>query len=1205
MMQFSNFEHAIIKSKALSILFDEYRYEDLLVAFFCVSIKRNNRSTLENCLSMNNALLEHSDKKCGIKPIVTYEEFTQFFTKLKKILPITCNDDYILPDFGEVKLVFNGKAYKTFIGTGHTQNYAYLSYLNVFAIISKKEEIFEQILEFYDGLISFFECVNTLENIHEIEFNLPSKDLFERTKQFFHNYNHEKNINIYNHVKKFTVIEQQYFVKYANKILPLFNTSLVIDVFSDLVAALEETEQNTLESVTNLGLAEYMNSANELADDFTTSNFIFPAVLFSDNKPIPQTNINFVIRTANGLIFCIEQKLWECEKNIFKDIVSKTNNNVILVETRKRANHSGAVAINITQPKKTVRFIVYSALYDINSPSISLEEFGEQDQNTLMMSSLDLISLLEFSDSVNEIWDFHYFYKEKKGLSICSFAGLTSVFLVWKNNEKYIEKGALHLDVINIGFNYVNEYIWNYYKEKLNNYPWEYVNSPMFNHPTFWIVNKNEGLFDFYESKFIKYYGTMARLGKITMFLSTNGFFFKKLSPTEQVKQIQTVFCLVEDIVLRGLHSLEENIKHFDITRPIFFHFIFQPSAYYDDNHSLNHQMRYINLNSFSTGNVVHIRFKIYENPLLNDINSANNRTVEAEFLRELFLPIKKYNQKLFDKINIELTAISSNAKNIGVYPVEISYLWEDTALSYNVSNESYHWARQRIAKATNKLGINYGEYRGKDANRIIRELQKNLIPDFELTLSNFNQYDLQITLESIYSRVIHEISILSLEYSNISDIDENTRAEIGHNIINRREELKHQKGVLEYLMESNLYCNRAQDKIASKNDLENLLAYANWLLVLSDNADFSYLSESDVHIVISHEKIINVVYDYIDNDFDYLSKRIYDDVGYEIKGDDIDKQFFLEATKAFLADTGINFSLLLDFLDFLSLHICKNEYNVVLPNVFQVNLDTLKNSFLSLCNSDYSDTELKSVIDFMTIKPSLLKTCAGKSDYYIPTGKRKLRNNRIELKCLWDYKGTIIYSPVMTHFSKEYWKNGFLDFFLPYNIELDRTQAALNLWKKRYEKQIVLDVEQCFKNCGYSKVYHNFDPRKINSKDSELQSLGDYDVMVVDTEQHIIWIVECKMLSKVGSIHDMYMQQEKFFNVHKDDEHFQRRIDFMAKNYHLILRYLNYDTNDSYNVEALMVINKVMISRYKKINFKILAIAELENFIKHKISNL
>ena len=79
MMQFSNFEHAIIKSKALSILFDEYRYEDLLVAFFCVSIKRNNRSTLENCLSMNNALLEHSDKKCGIKPIVTYEEFTQFF----------------------------------------------------------------------------------------------------------------------------------------------------------------------------------------------------------------------------------------------------------------------------------------------------------------------------------------------------------------------------------------------------------------------------------------------------------------------------------------------------------------------------------------------------------------------------------------------------------------------------------------------------------------------------------------------------------------------------------------------------------------------------------------------------------------------------------------------------------------------------------------------------------------------------------------------------------------------------------------------------------------------------------------------------------------------------------------------------------------------------------------------------------------------
>lgn len=482
---------------------------------------------------------------------------------------------------------------------------------------------------------------------------------------------------------------------------------MVIDVFSDLVFFEGETGENTLEDVTNLGLAEYMNSANELADDFSSSNFIFPAVLFLGNKSIPQTKINFVIRTAKGLIFCIEQKLWECEKNIFKDIVSKTNNNVILVETRKRSNNNSAVAVNITQLNKSVRFIVYSALYDINNPSIFLES-GEQDQNTLMMSSLDLISLLEFSDNVNEIWDFHCFFKEKKGASICSFAGLTSVFLMWKNNEKYIEKGALSLDVINIDYNYVNEYIWNYYKEKLNNYPWGYVNSPMFNHPTFWTVNKSEGFWDFYESKFTKYYGTIARLGKITIFLSTNGFFFNNLSPAEQVKQIQTVYCLVEDIVLRGLNSLEVNIKHFDIIKPIFLHFIFQPSTYYDNNHSLSHQMKYINLNSFSIGNIVHIRFKIYENPLLNDINSATNRTVEAEFLRELFLPIKKYNQKLFDKINIELTAISLNAKNIGVYPVKISYLWEDTALAYNVSNESYHWARQRIAKATNKLGINY-----------------------------------------------------------------------------------------------------------------------------------------------------------------------------------------------------------------------------------------------------------------------------------------------------------------------------------------------------------------------------------------------------------------------------------------------------------------------------------------------------------------
>ena len=1198
-MEYSCFENAIAKSHDLEELFKEYRYEDLVIAFFCVLIKRNNRSAQENCFSINQALLEHADKKCGLKRISIYDDFVQFFSKVKKLLPITCYDDYIVPDFGEIKVVFDGKAYKTFIGTGHPQSYACLTYLNAIAKISKKHEFFKQILEFYDELISFFECENPLKesskNERKIEFELPSEELFVRTKDFFYSYNFEKHIKIYDYIKKFTVIEQQHFLRYSGKLLPMFNTSLVIDVITDVVT----TTPHALESAVELGLENFMNSANNLANDYRTCFFAFPVRICSNNKPIPGTTINFVIRTSKGIICCIERKLWEQEKKNFKALFTKSpEKNIVLVENRKRFSSNGYVSMNVVNPEQSVRFIVYEPFLDINSLS-PLPQFNDPELNTVSMSSLDLIILLEFSDNVNDIWDFYCFYSEKNNIGIMSMAGLAGVFLTWKNNEKYIEKGVLHSNFINIDYNYVIDYVWNYYIEKLNNYPWKHVTKTIFEYPNFWLINTNNSNFYLYNSKFTNFGGRVAQLGKITVFLSTNGFFFQKLPPKEQHWEMETIFVIVEDILFRGLKSIEDILKHFDITKSVFIHLLFEPSAYYDSNERNSTQLKYINLNSFLNEGYIHIKFKIYDELLLKDINLANDRSIESEFLQEIFLPIKKIDPRLYEKINVELNSIASEKKQVGVYPVEISYLWNNVAPIYNVSNESYHWARKRISKIIDRHGIDCGEYRGKQANEIIRKIQKDLIPDFESLIIDFNQYDLQINLESIYSRVIHEISISSIEYSNISDVDTKIKNELYQTIITNREKLKHQKGVLEYLMESNLFCYRERDKIVSNNDLEKLLAYANWLFVLANNADFSYLSDSDLHIIISREKIIDVEYDYIDNKYEFLAKRIYDDNGYEPKGDDEDKKFYAHAVDCFATDTGVNYFLLLEFLNFLSLDISCCEHNELLPNVFQVNIEKIKNSFLSCCcNSNYSEKELNAVVDFITIKPSLLKTCENKSDYYLPIGKRKLRDNRIELKCLWDHMGTVVYSPVMTHFSKEYWDIGFKDFFLPYTSGLNNTQKALTQWKKRYEKQIVFDVKSIFRSCGFSSVFHNFDPRKIDQKDRKLQRLGDYDVIAIDTVQHKIWIVECKMLSKVGSIHDMYMQQKNFFQEHKEDEHFQLRIDYMNNNYHTILKFLNCDSRDDYSVESIMVMNKVMISRYKNVDFKILAISELENYV-------
>lgn len=90
-----------------------------------------------------------------------------------------------------------------------------------------------------------------------------------------------------------------------------------------------------------------------------------------------------------------------------------------------------------------------------------------------------------------------------------------------------------------------------------------------------------------------------------------------------------------------------------------------------------------------------------------------------------------------------------------------------------------------------------------------------------------------------------------------------------------------------------------------------------------------------------------------------------------------------------------------------------------------------------------------------------------------------------------------------------------------------------LQEWKNSYEKQIVYDIENVFKQEKYDIVRHNFELKKLNKEHP--QWLGDYDVFAVDINNRAIWIVECKVIEKVATFYDMYRQQNRFLmNIRK-----------------------------------------------------------------------
>ena len=150
------------KVKRLLKVFAEYEFDSVLKACFCVSINRDNRSALENCLSMNETLRQYSVMRNGRKRINNYLEFKEFFSKIERILPTSYMDDYTVPDFGEVRIIFDEIAYKVYIGTGHTQVYAYLASVETIAKALNLKNEFRSLLEYQDAVIRYFEKDNDM-----------------------------------------------------------------------------------------------------------------------------------------------------------------------------------------------------------------------------------------------------------------------------------------------------------------------------------------------------------------------------------------------------------------------------------------------------------------------------------------------------------------------------------------------------------------------------------------------------------------------------------------------------------------------------------------------------------------------------------------------------------------------------------------------------------------------------------------------------------------------------------------------------------------------------------------------------------------------------------------------------------------------------------------------------------------------------------
>lgn len=391
--------------------------------------------------------------------------------------------------------------------------------------------------------------------------------------------------------------------------------------------------------------------------------------------------------------------------------------------------------------------------------------------------------------------------------------------------------------------------------------------------------------------------------------------------------------------------------------------------------------------------------------------------------------------------------------------------------------------------------------------------------------------------------------------------------------------------------VETTLFNSRRGHVILSAENYQYLLAYANWLVVLSDNADMCYFTDDEVYIKVSGEYIIDVESNRESDQTlgEELAKRMYDNPGRFERDRSADEKFFEKIKQAFARDTGVPLEVFLKLMFYLETggNIGSELYHRA--NTLCFWKEDIIDDYCSVQN--VSKKLAEKALQLLSINPKRLKTKNNKTDFYLPIGDKEKRCDRYEVNPVYEYDDMIIYSPVAIHFLRDYWENSLFEFCMPYEIGLPSTKNVVTDWKRVYEKKIVFDLENVFKDNGFI-VRSNFELKNLDKKKYP-QYLGDYDLFAVNLQAKEIWIIECKVIEKVETFYEMYRQQNRFFKENKYDEKFQRRIDFLNANYAEVIRDLKLPI-EKYNIKPYMCVNKVFVSRYKKITFPILSYQEM-----------
>ena len=590
------------------------------------------------CLALNVCLIEYEEK--GSKRIGTYDEFKGFFGKIYDVMKPGIADDYTVEDFGEVQLRYNDKFYRVIIGTGHNNVYACLNFLPTLARNISREEELCLALEYVSGTIDYFIEENKNDGVVEKRFVLPTEILFYKVQKFF-----KEEVKKYDILEldslmmsEGTTIEKSHFVCREDNIYPLYNVSLLIDLYDIWENKIDFKEQI---SVANEGIIDRIYSLFEM-DRSRSCSIFAPAMIFPEQKyDSSQRTYTFIAKASRGVVVALNADEYE-EGQLEKEIANiekyHKSGTLHIAETFNRFDKSGLRGIHIPADMP-IEYLIYDSFMNPNQMHMSL---GEEGKKRKTCTALDVIYYLNFMDDIDELFEYLSYSNEKDYESSFGFGSDAALYFTWKNQGRYIAKGAIIFNMFDVGYDTENEAVVDYFKEELKDYPF-HMRDYLFREPFSWKIEKRD--FDTYEYTVkhgMGFGGIYLPLPqKNYVFLTNNVEFYKDVKDFGEYRQwIQ----LLEEIITEGFDSIKCIFEDNKAISNTGIQIAFMPIEYavHAGHESFLYEDRiYVYSDAQYYSHKWIIRYVVKDiNRIYEDIQEAKNRSTEFNILREILIPL-------------------------------------------------------------------------------------------------------------------------------------------------------------------------------------------------------------------------------------------------------------------------------------------------------------------------------------------------------------------------------------------------------------------------------------------------------------------------------------------------------------------------------------------------------------------------------------